>query len=256
MSEKKNAQNVIQSYRRRQQLGPFVIGGLAIFLVIVGILVLVIWLTGPNRPGVVATATATNIPETVTPSATTTNSPTPLPPTATRTNTPTITFTSTVTITSTPTGPFEYEVKEGDTCYTIAQTYKANIDVLVALNPQYGANCIINPGDKLLIPTPNQQMPSETPLPTGMVPGTIINYTVKSGDTVRGLAIRFFSTEAAIVLANKLANSNDIQVGQVLKIPINIVTPVPTATVTRTKALATPTVAASQTSTVTATKVP
>jgi LysM repeat protein len=256
MSEKKNAQNVIQSYRRRQQLGPFVIGGLAILLVIVGILVLVIWLTGPNRPGIVATATATPIPETLVPTATTTNSPTPLPPTATKTNTPTITITSTVTVTSTPSGPFEYEVKEGDTCYTIAQTYKANIDVLVALNPQYGSNCIINPGDKLLIPTPNQQMPSETPLPAGLAPGTIINYTVKSGDSVRALAIRFFSTEAAIVAANKLANSNDIQVGQVLKIPINIVTPVPTATITRTKGPSTPTVSASKTSTATSTKVP
>ena len=164
MSEKKNAQNVIQSYRRRQQMGPFIIGGLAIFLVIVGILVLVIWLTGPNRPGIAAVMTATPT-ETLVPSATTTNSPTPLPPTATRTNTPTITVTSTVTVTSTPTGPFEYEVKEGDTCYSIAQKYKANLDVLVALNPQYGANCVISPGDKLLIPTPNQQMPTETALP-------------------------------------------------------------------------------------------
>ena len=256
MSEKKNAQNVIQSYRRRQQMGPFIIGGLAVFLVVVGILVLVIWLTGPNRPGIVATATATNIPETVVPSATTTNTPTPLPPTATTTITSTITVTSTVTVTATPSGPFEYEVKEGDTCYTIAQKYKANIDVLVALNPKYGPNCIINPGDKLLIPTPNQQMPSPTPLPTGMAPGTIILYTVQSGDTVRGLAIRFFSTEAAIVAANKLANSNDIQVGQVLKIPINIVTPVPTATMTRTKGPGTPTVTATKASTATATKAP
>jgi LysM repeat protein len=256
MSEKKSAQNVIQSYRRRQQMGPFIIGGLAIFLVIVGILVLVIWLTGPNRPGIVAAAMTATPTETLVPTATTTNSPTPLPPTATRTNTATVTTTSTVTITSTPNGPFEYEVKEGDTCYTIAQTYKANIDVLVALNPQYGPNCIISPGDKLLIPTPNQQMPTETLLPSNMPPGTTIQYTVKSGDTVRGLAIRFHSTEAAIVAANKLANSNAIQVGQVLIIPVNIVTPIPTATNTRTPGPGTPTVTVGSTKTATPTSVP
>jgi LysM repeat protein len=51
------------------------------------------------------------------------------------------------------------------------------------------------------------------------------------GDTVGALAIRFRSTEDAIVKENKLANANDIYAGLILKIPVNIATPVPTATV-------------------------
>jgi LysM repeat protein len=239
MSDKKTADNVIQSYRRRQQMGPFIIGGLAILLVVVGILVLVVWLTGPNRPGKVAAIPTAN-PTTPPPTSTIAISPTPLPPTATNTVTSTVTITSTMTTTSTPTGPFEYEVKEGDTCYTIAQKYKANLDVLVALNPAYGPNCNIKPGDKLLIPTPNQQMPTSTPVPTNLAPGTIIEVTVMTGDTVRGLAILYHSTEAAIVKANNLANANSIMVGQVLKIPVNIATPVPTTAPSRTPTVSTP----------------
>jgi LysM repeat protein len=239
MSNKKTADNVIQSYRRRQQMGPFIIGGLAVLLVVVGILVLIFWLTGPNRPGIIAQEPSATTTATM-PLPTSTASPSPIPPTSTFTVTSTITLTSTVTTTSTPTGPFEYEVKEGDTCYTIAQTYKANLDVLVALNPAYGPNCNIKPGDKLLIPTPNQQLPTSTPVPTNLAPGTIIEVTVKTGDTVRGLALLYHSTEAAIVKANNLANANSINVGQVLKIPVNIATPVPTTVPSRTLTVGTP----------------
>lgn len=255
MSDKKSAENVIQSYRRRQQLGPFVIGGIAVFLVVVGILVLVIWLTGPNRPGAVAAVPTETATATV-PTPTSTNSPTPVPPTATSTVTATITVTPTVTMTATPTGPFEYEVKEGDTCSAIAAKYKANVDVLIALNPVYGANCIIKPGDKLLIPTPNQEMPTPTPWPTGLPAGTIIEITVRSGDTVRALAIQFHSTEAAIVKANNLANANAITAGQKLKIPVNIATAVPTAAPSKTPTLGTPQATATATVTATATQQP
>ena len=59
MKDKNSAQKVITSYRKRQQRGPYFIGGLAIVLVVIGILVLVIWLTGPNRPGLTLLSTAT-----------------------------------------------------------------------------------------------------------------------------------------------------------------------------------------------------
>src|SRR5512133_890524 len=109
MSQKNSAQNIIQSYRKRQQMGPFVIGGLAVVLVVVGLLVLVVWLTGPNKPGLALFASPTN-----------TATVTPVTPTNTPTSKPTETLTPTITVTPTASGPFKYTVQENDNCWDIA----------------------------------------------------------------------------------------------------------------------------------------
>ncbi|HEX2981852.1 MAG TPA: hypothetical protein VHO48_16450, partial [Anaerolineaceae bacterium] len=87
MSEKNSAQNIIQSYRKRQQMGPFLIGGLAVVLAIVGIIILVVWFTGQGQAGGLSLFASK------TPTPTSTNTPTPVTPTATVTMTPTITVT-------------------------------------------------------------------------------------------------------------------------------------------------------------------
>jgi LysM repeat protein len=259
-SKKNSAQKVISSYKKRQQTGPYFVAGFALLIIIIGIVLLVVWLTGSNRPSLSILTSAT-------PTLTDTPTRTPLPPTSTITVTSTSTDTPTVTLTDTPSGPFEYTVQEGDTCYDIAVAHDIDVGVLIALNPAYGVTCIISPGDVLLIPLANQELPTDTPIATGLPKGTEIQYTVKSGDTVRGLAIRFNSTIDSIVTTNKLADSNSIEVGQVLTIKVNLVTPVPTGTETKTPgpetvvALSrTPTRTATGTSTVTpsptATKTP
>jgi len=228
MSNKSSAQKVISSYRKRQQMGPYVVGGLAVLLVVIGIVVLVIWLTGPNRPGLAFLTSAT-------PTLTDTPTRTAVPPTFTPTVTPTATATVTVTATNTPSGPFEYTVKEGETCWDISVAQKVDLNVLIALNPNFGPNCSINPGDVLLIPTKNQVLPTDTPISLSTyAPGTKITIVVKLGDTVRGLALLYNSTVDSIVKTNNLANANAIDAGQTLIILVNIVTPVPTNTQTRT----------------------
>jgi LysM repeat protein len=227
MSNKNSAQKVISSYRKRQQMGPYIVGGLAILLVIIGIVVLVIWLTGPDRPTLAFLASAT-------PTLTDTPTNTPVTPTATSTMTPTLTETATITPTNTPSGPYEYTVKEGETCWDIAVSQKVDLNVLIALNPNYGSNCAIAPGDVLLIPLQDQVLPTDTPIPTGLAPGTKIKVIVKSGDTVRALALLYNSTVDSIVKTNNLTNANDIKAGDELTILVNIVTPVPTSTQTRT----------------------
>jgi len=228
MSNKSSAQKVISSYRKRQQMGPYVVGGLALLLVVIGIIVLAVWLTGSNSPALAFLTSAT-------PTLTDTPTKTPVPPTFTATITPTDTATATVTNTNTPSGPFEYTVKAGETCWDIAVAQKVDLNVLIALNPNYGPNCTINPGDVLLIPTKNEVLPTDTPISLSTyAPGTRITVVVKSGDTVRGLALLYNSTVASIVATNNLANANAIQAGQKLIILVNIVTPVPTATQTKT----------------------
>jgi LysM repeat protein len=48
---------------------------------------------------------------------------------------------------------------------------------------------------------------------------TPVTYTVKSGDTLAGIAARFKTTVAKLMTANGIKNANSIQVGQKLTIP-------------------------------------
>jgi LysM repeat protein len=230
MSDKESAQSVIEAHRKRQQLGqkvPIIIMIVAALLLVVGAAIVIFTLLRPDKP-----LFAPKVTDTPTPT-----SPYTLTPTPTATNTPTPTFTllptdtPTPSETPTPSGPFEYTVQEDDTLVAIAEKFNTTLELILALNPQVNPS-LIKVGDKILIPAPDTQLPSATPLPTGLASGTIIKYTVVSGDTLEGIAAAFNSTVDAImkIKDNNLTNANDIYAGQVLSIPVNIATPVPTAT--------------------------
>lgn len=228
MSGKDSPQSVIDSYRKRQKLMPFLVGGLAVFLLTVGVIILIVWFTGPGGPGISLFATKT-------PTPTQTATPTPVTPTSTATITPTETLTPTITETPTPSGPQEYTVQENDNCWEIAQKFKVDFGVLLAIN-NFGGGCPINPGDKILIPAPGQELPTETPIPTDLVRGTKLEYTVKMGDTLDTIAVRFLTTKDAILRDNKITDPNKLFAGQVLKITYGLVTLTPTASLTNTAA--------------------
>lgn len=253
MANRTNPQNVIESYKRRQKMTPYLVGGLAALLVIAGVAILVLTLKPSALPAVLApepTATATLVP----PTATVAPSATPVPPTATQTATVTLTFTATPT--KTPSGPFEYTVLEKDNCWDISIKFKVDLNALLALNNFPAGQCPITTGQKIMIPAPGQTLPSPTPVDVSkLVPGTLFEYTVQTGDTLRGIALAFNSTQAAILTQNKMTDPNKLVAGQKLVIPVNIATPVPTTTDTPTPkpATVTPTGAAA---TATATKAP
>jgi LysM repeat protein len=221
MNRKDSPQSVIDSYRKRQQMAPYFMAGLAILLVVVGIIILVVWF---SRTGRIVSPLAKA--ETPTASVTSTASPSPLPPPATVTITPTVTLSPTITETPTPSGPFEYTIQENDTCWDISQTYQVDVEVLLAIN-NFGNECPIKPGDKILVPVAGSQLPTETLLPTD-VRGVKIEYFVKTGDTLAIIASRFNSTVDAIITENKIEDANKINVGDKLVIPVNIVTPTAT----------------------------
>jgi len=231
MSAKESPQKVIEAHRKRQQMRqstPMAIMIGAAILLIAGAAALIFWLTGENSPLKAAPT------PTMTPTATPTATATPLPPTFTPTITPTSppTETPSPSITPTPSGPFEYTVQQGDNLGDIATRFGTNIPTLLALNPDIDpATLIIYVGQKLLVPPPNMQLPTATAVSTLVPPGTLISYLVMPGDNLYAIATRFNSTVDAIVKENKLANANDIAAGDILKIPVNIATPVPTSTV-------------------------
>lgn len=225
-----DVQNVIESYRRRQQSArraPVVIFLAALFL-IAGIGFLIFWGIGMlnSNGGSLFSFLATETPTqtaTFTPTATATQTLTPTP---TETPLPTDTETPVPTIA----GPFIYQVVEGDTCYSIAFNYEIDLLLLITAN-NLTPECIISPGDLLTIPGPDASLPSATPLPDNLPRGTKIEYRVVVGDSLNGLALKFNTTVEAILEENEdVENENDIQVGQILIIPVNLVptsTPVP-----------------------------
>ena len=208
----------------------------AIALVVLGLILLIYWLTRPTQP--LGQLFATDTP-TVTATATATN-------TGTATATATITETPTITVTATPSEPFPYIIQEGDTLDAIAQRFNLGGDgVLLILdqNPQIMTDFggIIQVGQEITIPLPGTTRATTTPIPADLRSGTLVEYQVLPGDTLAGIAVRFNSIADEIIAENEIENANALAVGQVLQIPVNLVTP--TATLPPTSTPVTPTVA-------------
>ena len=213
-----NVADVIQAYkRRRERVIPLLLGGLAIVLLVVGVFMIVLWLTGdspPEMPGFLASDT---------PTPTKTN--TPHPPT----NTPTITNTLPPTDTPTPTGPITYIVQEMDTLSSIAEEFGLDgIQVLMYVNDITDPDAIYV-GQELIIPVEETELPTTTPLPATLLPGEKIVYVVQPGDNLESIAAKFNSTAEAIAEENEIEDPNAIGVGQELIVPVNIATPTPTS---------------------------
>lgn len=198
-------------------------------LVFIGLAVLIYWLFQPGKPlsNLIATETPT---PTITPSPTNTNTITPSP---TETSTPTITFTPTFS------APFTYTVQDGDYLQLIVEKFNLGdnaiplIMLLNPFNPETGTGIdpttqIVIPGQVILLPYPGMPLPTSTPVPPDLRPGTLIDYVVQSGDSLAGIASLFNSTIDAISKQNNITNPNQLFVGQLLKIPVNLVTPTAT----------------------------
>ena len=233
MAKNESPQKFISSYRKQQKFLPYV-AALAVLLVTIGLIILFVWLTGPNRGSISLFASET-------PTPTDTATPTEVPPTATETLIPTETQTPTETMTYTPSGPFQYVVQEDDNCWSIAQQFGVELDVLLAINSF--TDCPIQPNDTIWIPGKDQELPTETPIPSDMPRGTKLDYTVKTGDTIQSIASKFNSLIDQIITLNKLEDANAINAGQVLIIPVNLATATPTIPPSSTPNIVNPTVA-------------
>jgi LysM repeat protein len=230
MDNRGSTRDVISSYRRRrQQSNVIFVYGVAGLLILAGVALLVIWLTGPADPLNALFATET-------PTPTVTHTPTVTPsPTATATITPT----ETVTSTPTPSAPFIYTVQEGDSLSAIVEKYGLGddgIQLILLLNPyseETGTGIdettqIVYPGLQIWLPYPGMPLPTATPIPPNIQRGTLVTYTVRSGDSLAGIAGLFNSTVEDIVTTNDLPDANAIFVGQQLQVPVNLVTPTAT----------------------------
>jgi LysM repeat protein len=104
-----------------------------------------------------------------------------------------------------------YTVRLGDTLTGIAYRYGTTANALMQANSLPGD--FIYEGQKLCVPS-GGEMPSMSP---GYATSTY--YTVRAGDTLAGIALRYGVSQAAMVQANNLSNPSFIYVGQSLVIP-------------------------------------
>jgi lysozyme len=116
-------------------------------------------------------------------------------------------------VTEQPKTPPKHKIAAGDSFESIANKYGVTVRELVNANPQ-----LLKTGEQLTVPvavaipadSANNPSPAPTPQRT---------YTVKPGDSLYAIAIKYGTTVAAIASANNIANVNNISVGAVLVIP-------------------------------------
>ncbi len=119
-----------------------------------------------------------------------------------------------------------YIVRGGDSLYRIAIIKNTTVSALRRANPQLVGD-LIRPGQRLNLPDCQSSGMDAglTPAPTELVqpttPSTVsgIEYVVRAGDTLYGIALRYGVTVQAIVNANNITNPDRLRIGQRLIIP-------------------------------------
>jgi len=237
---KKKSGSLLSSYRKKRQTNKALLIVLAALLILAGLIMVVLWATGTIGSG-----SGISMFSTKTPTPTMTYTPTPVTPTSTATITSTPTETPTITPTATLDGPFDYIVQADDYyCASIAEKFNVPLDLFLYVNGlALGDQCIIAEGDIVKVPAPWQQMPTSTSVPTDV--SGVIDYYVEPGATLLSISQFYLSKiDQIIVETNRYRTANNLtplltetstlMVGELIKVPVNIATPIPTATITRT----------------------
>jgi LysM repeat protein len=143
-------------------------------------------------------------------------------------------------------------VQAGDYLELISQKYNLGddgIQLILLLNQYGGINETtgypigidpltqnILPGQEITLPNPGMQLPTATPIPPDLAKGSKVEYTIQAGDSLGGIAALYNSTIEDIIAENGITDPNAIKVGDLLLIPVNMVTPTATRPPTSTSA--------------------
>jgi LysM repeat protein len=111
-----------------------------------------------------------------------------------------------------------YVVQWGDTLTSIAQRFGTTVQAIVSANNISNPN-LIYAGQTLIIPGTGSPPPPSPPPPSPPPPTGDCTYTVRAGDTLSAIAVRYGTTVGVLVQLNNIANPNLIYVGQVLRVP-------------------------------------
>lgn len=101
-------------------------------------------------------------------------------------------------------------VKSGETLSDIAARYGVSINSLMRLNGLRDSD-FVQAGQRLRIP--------------GTVSAGSGRHTVRSGDTLSGIAAKYRVSERQLIVLNALPSADHVEIGQTLKLPSNAVLP-------------------------------
>ena len=109
-----------------------------------------------------------------------------------------------------------YTIRSGDSLSSIASRYHTSVAALARANNIANPN-LIYAGRTLQIPDGFDSTPAAPVNLSGNSTGQ--SYTVRSGDTLSGIASRFGTTVSTLASLNGISNPNLIYVGQTLRLP-------------------------------------
>ena len=114
-----------------------------------------------------------------------------------------------------------YKVEKGDTLYSISRKYQITVAELRTAN-NLSENDVIKAGQKLIIPDADigtaAALSSTKAAGNASPSGKIVEYVVKKGDTLYGIARKNSMAVADLMALNNLDSSAVIKVGQTLKV--------------------------------------
>ena len=112
-----------------------------------------------------------------------------------------------------------YTVKKGDNLYSIAKDNNITVDTIISDNSLSNNNLYIGQILKIRVPNTNtvfEECYGEDYVEEPSI--NTINYTVKKGDSLYSIANKYGTSVSNIIKLNNLT-SNNLSIGQVLKIP-------------------------------------
>lgn len=122
-------------------------------------------------------------------------------------------------------GPVYHTVQRGQTLYSIAAWYGTSVWAISCANGLYNPNYVYA-GQVLLIPSGGGygcKMSHQPPQPAvwhpAPAPKPMCYYTVRWGDDLYRIALRYGISWTVVAQANGLYNGNYIYAGQVLRVP-------------------------------------
>lgn len=126
----------------------------------------------------------------------------------------------------TPTPPTTHTVREGESLWSIAATYKTDLDTLLWLNG-VTIDHVVYAGDLVKVRLGEGEAPPPTPTPQ-------MSHIVRAGDTAFGIALLYGLSLDELLAFNQLSADTLLQIGQELLIRPPTPTPEPTPTATPT----------------------
>lgn len=109
-----------------------------------------------------------------------------------------------------------YTVRPGDTVWDIASRYRTDVRSLVRVNQLTGGGDVVRAGTVLRVPAGARGAVKQTP---PRRPPATARYTVRSGDTITGIAQRLKISPGRLLQLNRLDSRGRIYAGQYLTVP-------------------------------------